>query len=584
MRTLLFLLLSFAHICISVSASGNALIHSVRFFGNKIIAERDLLEAMVQRPGNFYSHAQLAQDLQSIMTLCHERGFYFAEVYIDSLQFSNDSSSVELFIGIIEGNEMSIADLRIEGNSVIATSEILRQMETHVGGFLDRATLENDINAVLSSYERIGYPFAAMNVKTIALRNDSTRQSLDVVLAVEEGSKVRINEIRVAGNKETKENVIVRETRIASQELFSEEKVMSIRQRLNRLNIFSSVQEPELYVTPRGGGLLITVQEGNTNTFDGILGYVPSSVAGGEGAFTGMVNVSMRNLFGTARKLNIHWQRDDPSTQEIAFQYVEPWVLNFPVNLSGGFRQRQQDSSYIRRGVDVKADILVTESFSIGGIFNNESIIPSSTLAVANVSSSSTMSLGLEIQYDTRNDALSPTSGVNYRTAYQMGNKKITSAAGLFTANTENSVQRISLDADMFFHPIAQQVLALGLHGRQLTSGVIELGDLYRFGGTNTLRGYRENEFLGSRVAWTNTEYRFLLAQRSYVFGFFDTGYFFLPGDDTKGISSLQHFKYGYGIGVRLETNLGNIGVSFAFGEGDSFSQGKIHVGLMNEF
>jgi len=33
-----------------------------------------------------------------------------------------------------------------------------------------------------------------------------------------------------------------------------------------------------------------------------------------------------------------------------------------------------------------------------------------------------------------------------------------------------------------------------------------------------------------------------------------------------------------------VETGLGNMGVSFALGQGNSFGQGKIHFGLINEF
>ena len=48
-----------------------------------------------------------------------------------------------------------------------------------------------------------------------------------------------------------------------------------------------------------------------------------------------------------------------------------------------------------------------------------------------------------------------------------------------------------------------------------------EESDLYRLGGTNTLRGYRENQFLGSRIFWSNLEYRFLLTQRTFAFRIF---------------------------------------------------------------
>jgi outer membrane protein insertion porin family len=107
---------------------------------------------------------------------------------------------------------------------------------------------------------------------------------------------------------------------------------------------------------------------------------------------------------------------------------------------------------------------------------------------------------------------------------------------------------------------------------------------MYRFGGATTLRGYRENQFLGSRIAWTNAEYRFILARHSYFFGFFDTGYYFRPADNVSSVPGAESFRYGYGIGIRMDSPLGNIGVSFALGQGDSFSTAKIHIGLLNEF
>jgi len=107
---------------------------------------------------------------------------------------------------------------------------------------------------------------------------------------------------------------------------------------------------------------------------------------------------------------------------------------------------------------------------------------------------------------------------------------------------------------------------------------------MFRFGGAKTLRGYRENQFLGSRVAWTNAEYRFLLGRRSFLFGFLDTGYYNRPAQPEQNLPGEDGVKYGYGFGLRTDTPLGNIGVSFALGQGDSFSQGKIHIGLINDF
>jgi outer membrane protein insertion porin family len=496
-----------------------------------------------------------------------------------------------------------VANVRCTGNAAIPTPEILNGFATRAGDTLDRDLLERDIDALLSRYDRIGHPFAKVEVGNVSLSPDSASPGLEISLLIEEGPPVTIDEITVSGNRETKDHVVVRETGVRLHEPFDEERVNKIQPRLNRLGIFSSVSSPELYVIPPPGappgpsqgsaGLLIKVEEGNANTFDGILGYAPGAKEGEGGSVSGMATVSMHNLFGTARKLDVHWQRDNSESQEIALQYVEPWVLDQPVSLTAGFRQRQQDSSYIQRGIDVKADLLLTESLTIGGVFSHSVVIPSSASAVQSVSDSRTITAGVDIQLDTRDDLISPASGALYRTGYRVGSKSVFSAP-LFSTNAPRggSVQKISLDADMFLELVSRQVLAVGLHGRQITADRVELSDLYRFGGTNTLRGYRENEFLGSRVAWLNTEYRFILARRTFVYGFLDAGYYYLPPDVSAPNTAItpeespasQKLKYGYGIGIRLATALGNIGVSIGFGEGDSFGEGKLHVGLANAF
>jgi outer membrane protein insertion porin family len=111
-----------------------------------------------------------------------------------------------------------------------------------------------------------------------------------------------------------------------------------------------------------------------------------------------------------------------------------------------------------------------------------------------------------------------------------------------------------------------------------------EQSDLFRLGGTNSLRGYRENQFLGSRVLWSNLEYRLLLTRRTFAFVFYDTGYYQRMEEPEKLIEKQEAFNMGYGLGLNVETGIGVLAVSFALAKGDSFSEGKIHFGLINEF
>jgi outer membrane protein assembly factor BamA len=126
--------------------------------------------------------------------------------------------------------------------------------------------------------------------------------------------------------------------------------------------------------------------------------------------------------------------------------------------------------------------------------------------------------------------------------------------------------------------------LALSFHGRRISSSekFIPIPDQYRLGGTRSLRGYREDQFRGSTIAWSNMEYRYILGPRSRAFVFCDVGYY--HAENSNGVS--EDLKIGYGFGVRLETGLGIMGIDYglAYGEKTGLMSGLLHVGLVNEF
>ncbi|HET6271599.1 MAG TPA: POTRA domain-containing protein, partial [Bacteroidota bacterium] len=512
----------------------------------------------------------------------------YLSAHVDSIEriFTADSALVDLSLRIIEGKQTVVGSIVISGQRALSASEILAQFDLSVGDPLNEAVLEQDIEALLERYERMGYPFVGCHVAEMIGKQGVEEDSLEIMLMIDEGNRVTIDEIKVVGNKETDPGVVVREARLAYGEVYNPAKVAAIKPRLTRLNIFADVFEPELYVRDKKSGLLIKVREGNTNTFDGVIGYIPGTLSGEAGYVTGLASIAMRNLFGTGRKLSFRWQREDRFSQELGIRYIEPWVFSFPANLGVGFFQRQQDTSYVRRVVDFKAELMLSEELSVSLLLTTESVIPSADSTINRVYRSNTTSYGAELQYDTRDDIYSPTSGVRYKTDYQYGTKKVSNIPPSLTSQVDARItlQKFNIDFDAYLSTFARQVLAFGLHGKELKGGQLEEGEMYRFGGMRTLRGYRESQFLGSRVAWSNTEYRFILARRSFFYVFVDGGYYLRPADDVRGIARTDAFKYGYGLGLQLETGLGNLGVSFALGQGDSFSNGKIHFGLINEF
>ncbi|HQT92379.1 MAG TPA: BamA/TamA family outer membrane protein, partial [Candidatus Kryptobacter bacterium] len=346
------------------------------------------------------------------------------------------------------------------------------------------------------------------------------------------------------------------------------------------------VSEPQIFESGDTTGVFLKVVEGNTNTFDGVIGYVPAQ-QGQSGYFTGLIDISMLNLFGTGRKFRAKWNQETKLTQELEIGYSEPYIFGYPINAEFDFSQRQQDTTSVTRNFGVNGVFMFSDYFNANVSISSLSTTP---LLSANnnyfVYESSVLNLGLGVSYDTRDDIYSPTRGLLYDTQLQFGQKKIYGPAQLIQPGTRltNYVQHLGVDLSIFHEFLPRQILALGIHGEQVTGTELDQSDMYRLGGTNTIRGYIENQFLATRAAWTNIEYRFATGRESFFFGFVDAGYIYKQADPVAKTPVSSTSVYGYGVGAQVETGIGILKASFALGKGDSFVEGKIHFGIVNQF
>jgi outer membrane protein insertion porin family len=478
--------------------------------------------------------------------------------------------------------EFRILELLVTGNTAIDSTVLRDEMDSAPGQPFSEARLRSDIARLLALYDRSGYPFAAVRITRLQTLASGNVAGVRLELTIDEGELLRIHEITVEGNTLTDADVIMRETRIVEGEIYDAEKIGDIRRRLERLQYFSTVREPEMYLRDDSiGGVLLGVVEGNTNRFDGVVGYQPAQGSEENGYFTGLVDVRFGNLFGTGRQLDARWERSTQEVSELALHYLEPWLFSLPLNVAAGFFQRQQDSAYVRRSVDGEISLLVSTDVTVAATVEASEVIPSAERALPGLYRGSTLSAGLQLRIDTRDDVYNPRSGIYLRNAYSGGDKRFTPTQG---GEVRDFLQRIEVDAEYVQELVSRSVLSLSLHGRELKGDQLDQSDLYRVGGANTLRGYREEQFSATRAGWINSELRYSLGRRTFAFVFFDFGYIYQSPDIDRRREEVTAFRNGYGLGARIETALGIMGVSYALGKGDGLSQGKIHFGLINAF
>lgn len=561
------------------------LLRKVAIEGNKHFSSRKIKEWLGLKKKQLISEALVQEKAKILLEKIQSQGYYFAK--IDSIEFNynTDSSRVALTLFLKEGFVPDVQEFIIPG---LADEEITSRLRIRVGGKFYSDVLEADIAEIIDYYENIGHPFCEVKITKFEMNENDDSAELALALEVNPGEEIRIDEIEILGNEQTQAYVILRELPFALDEIYRQKKVDKIPAILMNTGFFKWVNEPYIEVEPATNTkrLVIELEEKSHNQFDGVVGYNPGS-ANSKGFVTGLLDFRFGNLFGTGRQINTFWERRSEDTQEFKFGYTEPWLAGFPLNVSFSLEQIIQDTSYIQRAVALDLRYAVNSNVAVTTGISNRSISPDSLGALLfNISRSKALNLRVGVAFNTLSDPINPESGVRYFTGFEWSKKTFDDTSSAASSSGSFNLKRLSVDFENYFSLFRWQVIALGLHGREVTSDeeVISITDQYRFGGTQSLRGYREEQFRGSRIAWGNLEYRYLIGGPSRLFAFLDFGYYFREDLLTGNKIKTDDFKIGYGFGLRIDTKLGYFGLDYGLGEGDSFSNGKIHIRLINEF
>lgn len=561
---------------------------NVHFQGNQKISTPEVKRWFALKRDDLVTPQVVAKRAEVILQNYRDRGYYFAKIDSVNYGFNRDSSRVDVSIFLSEAQRLKTFALRLSGLTEAQKQTLEPQLRTRPGKTFSPEVLEEDIEQVISYFEQRGYPYCQVNVRNLAVDSE-TEPGLDIALEVQPGPKVVVGEIEIRGNEQTREGVILRELGVSPGEVYNQKKVDRIKTRLEKLSIFKWVNPAKLVLLEDGRGkVIVELAEGSYNRFDGVVGYNPGADGRG-GFFTGFLDFSFGNLFGTGRQIDAHWERRTEKTQNLQLRYLEPWVAGLPLNVGFHFEQLIRDTSYVERQVGIDFNYIYNDHFSVFSGVSRRTISPDSVGALLfGIPPSDAVNLNLGLSFSTLNNPFNPRKGLRYQTAFSWSRKNIRKSGLQAEPQEKNSFaqKRISIDFETYFPLFNWQVLAIALHGREITSGedIIPLTEQYRLGGTRTLRGYREDQFRGNRIGWGNFEYRYLLGPLSRFFLFVDVGYFSLDRlAEGRKIRSTDS-KIGYGFGLRLETRLGLLGIDYGLGQGDGFSNGKIHIGLRNAF
>ncbi|WP_274382281.1 POTRA domain-containing protein, partial [Pseudoxanthomonas wuyuanensis] len=206
-------------VAIAVKEGKAAKIRHVNVVGTEKFANEDILDGWESKESNWlswyrrddqYSKEKLSGDIERLNSYYLDRGY--VDFSIDSTQVAISPDKRDMFItaGVTEGEQYTISDVKVSGDTVLPKEEIEKLVIVKPEQTFSRVLLELTADTITATLGNIGHAFAQVNpIPTV----DREKRTVGINFQVVPGPRVNVRRIVFKGNARTSDEVLRREMR-----------------------------------------------------------------------------------------------------------------------------------------------------------------------------------------------------------------------------------------------------------------------------------------------------------------------------------------------------------------------------------
>ncbi len=535
-------------------------VRDLLFVADFSIEDSQLAQASGLAKGDSYDPEAVKAAVIRIKDYVSTQGHYYVRVPFPEM-IPVSTEELDLRFSLFEERSSEEVVAKFTGLRYFTEAKLRQQLVLGKDQTFALGELPTLLENILRLYHDRGYLFARVAVDSLVAQD-----GLTAWIGISEGKVFRPEKFYFEGNAHTRDETLLRLSGIREARVITPAVLEEAAQNLqNKAYLTDCVVEP---IDP--GSLLIKVKEGRMTFLEGVLGF---NRRNGKTDLNGILRLKFLNLWGSDRSISLYWTKDSIRSL-LELSYHESGARGIPIAGDIFLHRSTQDTLWIKSRVTAQV-YGYRGNHRLGVDIKSESNLYDPAIYRAASKRVSNLGLGAFWYYSNAFPAGNPRGGLSVNTLYRMINsregKKWRGAFELDNANYIGISNRM--------------VGAVGLHIRSLDDANARDFDLYRMGGYNSLRGYREGEFSSWQLAWASYELRWLLSSGSRAFVFFDHGlqaYTQIVGEGSE--KKLKMDIMGIGIGFRVQTKLGILGIDYGLGYRDKrwsgLGSGMIHAGF----
>ena len=432
----------------------------------------------------------------------------------------------------------------------------------------------------LSVFSNLGFPFVNVSLDSIEIENLKIR----AVIKLNKGRYFTLRKIHIRGDSSISNSTIHGIIDYSIDEVYSEEKIGAIDQKIKQTSFISTIKPSEIMYTNDGFELFLYLKSTKVSYLRGALGLQPNPISQ-RMALTGELNLKLENALKKGELFKFNWRSIKPQTQRMKLNLNYPYLFQSPFGIESNLLLYKRDSTFLDLNTELNVSYSLQNGFRIRAHyrFMSSSILSggSSSLEFSNLNSYRTNAYGLSVERQALDNIVNPSKGRILNAKLYVGQRILsgdsTDAAEKNTTYLGNFLYR------EYVSIFPRHVLLFGLLFDFYTSPTIFENELFRFGGLNTLRGFNEEQLFASTKGQLTFEYRFLLDENSNVFLFYDQCFY-----ENTSVSYKNDHPLGFGGGISFGSKIGIFSITYALGREQAnpidFRSSKIHFGYTAYF
>lgn len=466
--------------------------------------------------------------------------------YLENKIIENKKSNDSTYICIFNLNEKTDSIIiNISKNKIIANLGLFdSEKETLTLPFSET---EDFLSKTLSKLEYKGYALAKVKLINIKKGKNILTADLDLTLEKER----QLNAIVIKGYEKFPIGFKQNFNRNYKNTIFNQENLNNLYKDFEKIRFVKQVKYPEILFEKDSTKVYVYLEKAKANSFDGFIGF--ANDPDGNIIFNGFLDLNMINTLNAGELFTIFW-KSDGNNQKVFNAAIElPYMFKSPIALKANLNIYKQDSTFqnTKTAINLGYFLKYNSRLYIGYQSTESSDIQNQNATDISDYQNQFLTTSYEFFDYERDNLLFPLKA-NISVKFGFGSRE---------AQSSSSKQAFGMiDLDYNFYLNKKNVINVQSQDYYLQSDEYLINELYRFGGVNSIQGFRENSLQGNLFTSILTEYRYIISPNLYINSVIDFGYFQDKSTNNKGD------LLGVGLGFGLLTKNGLFALSYTTG------------------